>query len=425
MAALVNPPQAAEPVDEIDLSCEGFWAAPRESRDAAFARLRHDAPVHFFAESSDFSGLPPGPGYWALTRYEDVLHASRHPEVFSSGRGIRIYDAPPALERFRGSMIHMDDSRHARLRGLIQRGFTPRMVRQTEQWVRQVATSIVDEVIERHPEGECDAVEGIAGPLPLRVICRMMGIPAEDEPLVVRLTNAFVGAGDPEYCDGDDPAAAMARAGDEILEYAERLGAERRQRPRDDITTELMRADVDGERLSTREFGCFILLLVVAGNETTRNAIGHGIRALTDHPAQRRIWWEDFDATTPTAVEEILRWATPVRHLRRTAMTDTEVRGVRIRAGEKVVLWLDSANRDEDRFADPDVFDVRRAPNPHVALGGGGPHFCLGASLARQEIAVMFREIRSRLPGLHAAGEPAMLRSDFIHGIKRMPCAWT
>jgi cytochrome P450 len=257
----------------------------------------------------------------------------------------------------------MDDPRHGRLRRLIQCGFTPRMIRQTEEWVRQVAISIVDELMEQHPEGECDAVEGIAGPLPLRVICRMMGIPVEDEPRVFRLTNAYVGAGDPEYADGDDPAAAMVRAAGELFDDAQALGEERRHRPRDDITTELMRAEVDGERLSTREFGCFILLLAAAGNETTRNAVSHGIRALTDHPGQRRIWWDDFD--------------------------------------------------------------VRRAPNPHVALGGGGPHFCLGASLAREEIAVMFREIRSRLPGLHATGEPAMLRSDFVHGIKRMPCAWT
>jgi cytochrome P450 len=216
----------------------------------------------------------------------------------------------------------------------------------------------------------------------------------------------------------------MLRASEEIFQYAQALGEKRRHSPRDDITTELMRAEIDGERLSPEEFGSFILLLVVAGNETTRNAISHGIKAITDHPAQRRIWWDDFDAVTPSAVEEILRWATPVRYLRRTATTDTEIRGVRIREGEKVVLWLESANRDEERFSTPHTFDVRRAPNAHLAFGGGGPHFCLGASLARQEIAVIFREIRRRVPRLRVVCEPTMLRSDFVHGIKRMPCAW-
>ena len=206
--------------------------------------------------------------------------------------------------------------------------------------------------------------------------------------------------------------------------YAIELGTDRLANPRDDLTTALMHAEVDGERLTTAEFGSFFILLVVAGNETTRNAISHGIKALTDHPDQRALWWDDFPGITKTAVEEIVRWASPVINFRRTATEDTEIRGVPIKAGEKVVLWYNSANRDERTFTDPFTFDVRRDPNPQVGFGAGGPHFCLGANLARREITVMFEEIRRRLPELRVVGEPAYLESNFINGIKRMPCAW-
>jgi cytochrome P450 len=412
-------------VEDIDLSSARFWMAPRTLRDAALATLRREAPVRFFAESTDFSAVRPGAGYWALTRYDDVLAASRRPGLFSSARGIRIFDAPSELARFRVSMLNMDDPRHGRLRGLVQRGFTPRMIRQTEEWIREVAAAIVDDLLERHPGGGCDFVEEVSAPLPLRVICRMMGIPAEDEAAIFRCTNTFVGASDPDYNGGRTPLEAMTRASTEIVEYAQELGRDRRRRRRNDITSELMHAEVDGERLSTEEFGSFVLLLVIAGTETTRNAISHGLEALTDHPAQRAIWWDDFDAVKGSAVEEILRWSTPVRHLRRTTTADVEIRGVRISRGDKVVLWFESANRDEDHWSDPHRFDVRRSPNPHLTFGGGGPHFCLGASLARLEIGMMFEQIWRRLPRLRVVGEPELLRSDFINGIKRMPCAWS
>jgi cytochrome P450 len=418
---ITHPPAA--PVD-IDLSSARFWSRPRAERDAAFATLRREAPVCFLAESSDFSGLPPGPGYWALTRYEDVLQVSRQPRLFCSARGIRIPDLPPEISPYRTHMIVMDDPRHGQLRALIQRGFTPKMIRQTHRWVGEVAQTVVDDLLESHPDRMCDFVEEIAAPFPLRVICRMMGIPAEDEPPIVRWTNALVSPADPEYNGGAEPMDALLEASRDLFEYAQELGRDRLRRPRNDITSELMHAEVDGRRLSTEEFGCFVLLLVVAGNETTRHALSQGIRAHTDHPAQRAAWWDDFDTVTSTAVEEILRWATPVRGFRRTATADTEIHGVPIREGDKVVLWYESANRDERQFRDPHTFDVRRSPNAHVAFGGGGPHFCLGASLARGEIAVMFDEIRRRLPDLRVTGQPVMVESDLVHGIKRMPCAW-
>jgi hypothetical protein len=318
-------------------------------------------------------------------------------------------------------MISMDDPRHYRLRSIVAKAFTPKVVSQIEGYVRDKADGIVDTVLEKYPDGACDFVDEVAAPLPLQIICEMMGIPDEDERQVFAWTNTILGAGDPDY--GADFGALLEHSM-AMNAYAIELGTDRLANPRDDLTTALMHAEVDGERLTTAEFGSFFILLVVAGNETTRNAISHGIKALTDHPDQRALWWDDFPGITKTAVEEIVRWASPVINFRRTATEDTEIRGVPIKAGEKVVLWYNSANRDERTFADPFAFDVRRDPNPQVGFGAGGPHFCLGANLARREITVMFEEIRRRLPELRVVGEPSYLESNFINGIKRMPCAW-
>jgi methyl-branched lipid omega-hydroxylase len=295
------------------------------------------------------------------------------------------------------------------------------MVALVEEGVRRQAASVVDGVLERHPEGECDFVQEIASALPLRVICDMMGVPTEDHRRILAWTNVILGAGDPDYGGTLDD---LLRASFEINEYAQRLGEERRRHPRADVVSELMQATVEGEELTPEEFGSFFILLAVAGNETTRNAISHGMKALTDNPDQRRAWWDAFETMTPTAVEEIVRWASPVMYFRRTATADTELAGTRIREGDKLALFYISANRDESRFADPFTFDVGRDPNPQIGFGAGGPHFCLGASLARREIAVMFDEIRRRLPDLVVTGEPAMLSSQFVNGVKRMPCAW-
>ncbi|MDQ2942291.1 MAG: cytochrome P450 [Candidatus Dormibacteraeota bacterium] len=407
-------------LDEIDLSDTNFWLESLEFREAAFALLRREAPVKFFAELP-FEVFPAGPGYWALTRYDDIWHASRNPQLFCSGKGSNIPDLPIEISEFFGSMINMDDPKHARLRGIVQKGFTPKMIKQAEDYVRERATSVIDSVIERFPEGTCDFVAEIAAPLPLEVICDMMGIPSSDTKQIFTWTNVILGAGDPEYGGAFDKFMQTAL---EIFAYAQALGQDRLDHPRDDLTSSLMHAELDGQRLTPQEFGSFFILLVVAGNETTRNAISHGMAALTDYPDQRRIWWDDFATVAPTAVEEIVRWATPVIHFRRTATADTEIRGMKIAEGDKVVYWYNSANRDEDKFANPGVFDVRRSPNPQLGYGAGGPHFCLGANLARREITVMFDEIHRRLPNLVIMGEPARLQSPFINGIKRLPCAW-
>jgi cytochrome P450 len=275
-------------------------------------------------------------------------------------------------------------------------------------------------------KGECDFVTEIAAALPLKIICDMMGIPESQYRFVFDRTNVILGAGDPEYVS--EPAKiipALLSSGAELAQLMNELGALRRKDPTDDLTSALLHAEVDGETLTDQELASFFVLLVVAGNETTRNAISHGMKALCDYPAERARWAADVEGLAPTAVDEIVRWATPVIHFRRTATQDTVLSGQKIREGEKVVLWYNSGNRDESVWSDPFRFDVGRDPNPHVGFGGPGPHFCLGAHLARREITVMFREIFRRLPDLRVTGEADRLASFFIHGIKHMTCEFT
>ncbi|MGZ4725779.1 MAG: cytochrome P450 [Ilumatobacteraceae bacterium] len=407
----------------FELSDPEFWIAPRDYRYAAFRQLRAADELVFFDEwEFPNSPLPKGPGYWAVTRYDDVWAASRSPHVFISGRGVNIGDIPQEMNEFIGSMIAMDDPRHFRLRSIVAKGFTPRQITQVEGYVRTKATAIIDRLLEQFPEGECDFVEQVAAPLPLQIICEMMGIPPDDEAQIFHWTNVILGVGDPEYVGSFEQLLGVLM---QMFAYAQKLGEDRRASPGDDIASVLMHAEVDGERLTPQEFGSFFILLVVAGNETTRNAIAHGMKLLTDFPDQRRTWFDNFDAHTKTAVDEIVRYSTPVIHFRRTAMEDTVLRNTKIAAGQKVVLWYNSANRDETVFANADQFDIARPLQPQqVGFGAGGPHFCLGANLARREIAVIFDEIRARLSNLVITSEPDYLQSAFINGIKRMRCAW-
>jgi cytochrome P450 len=417
-------PRSVLKADEIQLGDIEFWARPLEEREGAFATLRAEKPLSFHAEPwLEALKLPRGPGFWAVTKHADVLEVSRSPEAFCSGRGTNIQDLPAPFLEFFGSMINMDDPRHARLRRIVSGGFTPRMLRRVEDDVQRVASAIVDDVIEK---GECDFVTEIAAALPLRIICNMMGIPESHHGFVFDRTNVILGAGDPEYVS--DPAQiipALLNAGAELARLVQELGRQRAAQPGDDLVSALVNAEVEGERLTESELGSFFVLLVAAGNETTRNAISHGMKALCDFPAERARWRADFEGVAPTAVEEIVRWASPVMHFRRTATRDLELGGQPIRAGEKVVLWYGSANRDAEAFDEPFRFDVTRTPNEHVGFGGPGPHFCLGAHLARREITVMFRELFTRLPDLEVVEEPQILQSFFIHGIKHMRCRFT
>ncbi|BBZ76120.1 linalool 8-monooxygenase [Mycolicibacterium anyangense] len=413
------PPEIA--LSDINLGTFEFWQLDDSVRDAAFATLRRESPITFFHEV-EYEGVPAGPGHWALTTLDDVYYASRHPDIFSSYPNITIGDQIPEVAEYFGSMIALDDPRHARLRNIVRSAFTPKVVARTEESVRDRARRLVAAMIENNPDGTGELVTELSGPLPLQVICDMMGIPESDHQQIFYWTNIILGFGDPDLTT--DFAEFMKVAMD-IGAYATALAEDRRRCPSDDLTTALVAAEVDGERLTSAEIASFFILLAVAGNETTRNAISHGVLALSRYPDQRRIWWNDFEATTSSAVEEIVRWASPVIYMRRTVTREIELSGVRMAEGDKVTMWYASANRDEDKFDNPWLFDVTRTPNHHVGFGGGGAHFCLGANLARREIAVVFEELRTRIPDIEVTEEPAMLLSAFIHGIKRLPVGWS
>jgi methyl-branched lipid omega-hydroxylase len=415
----IAPPEV--PLSDIDLGSWDFWGLDDDIRDGAFATLRREAPITFH-EAFVLNNADEVAGHWALTRHDDVFYASRHPEIFSSAGGITIGDQTAELNEYFGSMIAMDDPRHTRLRNIVRSAFTPRVLALIEDSVRQRARQLVEDMVAAHPDGRGELVSELAGPLPLQIICDMMGIPEQDHARIFHWTNVILGFGDPDIATDFDDFVSVAMA---IGAYAKQLAEDRRERPGDDLTTSLVDAELDGERLSSAEVASFFILLVVAGNETTRNAISHGVLALSRYPEQRESWWSDYHAVAPTAVEEIVRWASPVVYMRRTMSCDAELGGVKMAAGEKVTLWYNSANRDESKFADPWMFDVRRHPNPHLGFGGGGAHFCLGANLARREITVAFEELHRRIPDIQATEEPDRLHSAFIHGIKRLPVSWS
>ncbi len=410
-------------LEDIDLSdIEGFWTLPMAERHAAFATLRSEDPIRFFAEA-DTEFLPAGPGYWALTKHAHVVEASRRAEDFLSGKGTNIPDLPPEFNEFFGSMINMDDPRHARLRRLVSAGFTPRMLAKNADDVQAAATAIVDRLAET---GDCDFVTEVASRLPLKIICDMMAIPESHHDYVFDQSNIILSSGDPEFIDSDaNPLEAFLAAGAGLAALMDDVAQNVRGGDGHDLTTALVNASIDGDKLTREEIQSFFILLCVAGNETTRNSISWGLTYLTDNPDQRALLASDLDAHMPGAVEEIVRFASPVIHFRRTAGRDGVALGGKVFSeGDKVVLFYGSANRDTDVFADPDSFDITRDNSAHVGFGGPGPHFCLGAHLARRQIAVMFRELLTRLPGIHASGEPERLRSNFINGVKHLRCSW-
>ena len=402
---------------KLHLADSDFWQLPQAQRLTEFARLRSEEPVkHYPERHSQFSRVCTP--FWALTRHEDVWNVSRNPHVFCSSISIDIESTPSELSESVNSMINFDDPKHARMRRLVSSGFTPKRTAQLDYDLRRTAALIVDDVLERFGDGsEFDFVHHVASRLPLAAISDMIGIPASDQAQVLEWTNQAIAM--------DDPAVGIqgaSRASTAIADYALELGQVKQQRPTDDLVSVLMHAEVDGERLTTQEFANFFGLLVGAGNETTRNAISHGMRLLTLHPDQRQTWFDNFDQYAYRAADEIVRFETPITHMARVATADTVIRGVPIKAGEKVVLWYTSANRDGDVFERPDAFDITRALTPqHLGFGGGGPHFCLGANLARREIVVMFDEIRRRVPNLVITGEPTSVLHMSLHNIKSMP----
>lgn len=377
-----------------------------------FTWLRQHDPVHWHADG----GAPGWPGFWAVTRHEDVGYVSRHPEIFSSAQRLSLFGEIPEdhIQVQRLMMLNMDPPQHTRQRAFVNRGFTPRMIGRLEQHVAEICHSLLDG-IEQH--GTADFVTQIAAPLPLWVICELVGAPVADRERIFALSNTLIGSADPEF-QGEPHAQQNAAA--EVYAYGAELAERRRAEPADDIVTRLLQPDDNGEALSSEEFDMFFLLLTVAGNETTRNAAAGGMLALFEHPDQWQRVLAD-PALIPTAAEEIVRWVSPVNMFRRTAVCDTQLGGRPVAAGDKVVVFYASANRDEDVFPSPLEFDVGRDPNPHVGFGGGGPHFCLGRHLAALELRVLLQALAERMPGIRLAGEPARLRSNFINGIKHMP----
>lgn len=401
----------ASEIDIIDPLIYERGGVPHEQ----FAWLRAHDPVHWHYDPDEKV-----PGFWAVTTYDEVVQVSRHAELFSSHRRLSMFDEPAedTIDLYRLMMLFMDPPQHTHQRGYVNRGFTPRMIKKLEGHVRDICHELIDEV---SPRGTAEFVRDIAAPLPLYVICELLGAPVEDRDKIFDWSNQLIGFDDPDFETSFETAAAVSA---EILNYAHELAELRRDRPGDDIITRLLHPDDEGRELNRDEFAMFVLLLIMAGNETTRNATAGGMLAFFEHPGQWARLLADPSVIGTTA-DEVVRWVSPVNLFRRTATQDTELGGKRLKEGDKVVVFYPSANRDATIFAAPDTFDIGRDPNPHIGFGGGGPHFCLGTHLARLELTVIFDVLRERMPDIARAGEVRRLRSNFIMGIKELPVRFT
>jgi cytochrome P450 len=406
-----------------DLGSLEFWGQTAEERDRYFAHLRRDAPISRHEPPEDLLGMPEQSrtSYWAVVRYHDIRTVSRDPATYRSGAGVQFADAPPEMLEASQSFLAMDAPRHTKLRGLVSAAFTPRQVKRIEDGIRANAKRIVEEAA---PTGGGDFVELIARRLPLQTISDMLGVPEHDRERVVQAADELITASDPEYSGERPPLEILGSALFTLTTYANEMAAHRERHPGDDLMTALVQAEVEGDRLTHAEIGAFLVLLSVAGNDTTRHTTSHAMRALTLNPDQRELLLDDPDARLPDAVEEFVRWASPVMTFRRTTTREVELHGQTLPEGEKIVMFYHSGNRDEDAFENPWTFDITRSPNRHLGFGGGGPHYCMGASLARTQLHAIFREMLRVIPDIEV-GEPELLRSAFIHGVKRMPCTFT
>lgn len=411
--------------ETLSIANPEFWHQPLAARMAHFADLRASGPFTEAGVLNPLSGEEEV--FYAVTRYAELVEISRRPQDFCSGRGsIAIGDMPEEAMEFFGSFITMDDPRHARQRGIVSRSFTPRALQAVLDSVETICTEVIDDMCEK---GEVDLVEAISAPFPLLVICDMMGIPRSEFTTVLNATNVILGAGDPDMLGGQtDIISALFDAGMQLTMLMNDLAEHRRANPVDDLTSALVHNDVGEEMLAPHEIAPFFILLAVAGNDTTRTATSIGMNLLAENPDQRRIWQDDIEGVTPSAVEEIVRVASPVTFMRRTVTRDLTFAEHDFGEGDRVVLFYGAANRDPRVFDDPERFDLRRDPNVHVGFGGPGPHFCLGAHLARRELSVMFRQLLTRLPDIEVTGDPVPLQAmgiPLVGGIKHLPVRFT
>lgn len=417
----VQPLQSsARPYDAIDLSSRAFWSTTAADRERSFAELRAERPVSWHPPVEDaLMHDPEDKGYWAVTRHADIVAVSRNSEVFLSGKGVLFENVPEELLEASQSFLAMDPPRHTKIRKVVHAAFTPRQVRRIDDSIKANAAAIVDELVTAG--SGVDFVEHCAKELPIRTLSDMVGIPESERRQVAEAADAMVSWADPQYLAGRNPLEVLLGSQMYLHQVAGALAAQRRADPGDDLISSLVHAEVDGDRLSDAEVAAFFVLLAVAGNDTTRQTTSHALKALTDFGDQRARLLEDFDTHIGTAVEEFIRWASPVMTFRRTAATDFELNGQTVLAGEKVVMFYSSGNWDTGVFTDPQRLDLGRHPNPHLGFGGGGRHFCLGAHVARAQLRAILGELLTTLPHI-TAGEPTYLQGNFVHAIRSMPC---
>ncbi|MFI9387903.1 cytochrome P450 [Kutzneria sp. NPDC052558] len=410
----------ARPYDDVDLSSRAFWSTTAADRERTFALLREQRPVSWHPPVQDaLLHDPDDPGYWAAVRHADIVEISRRNDVFASGHGVLFENIPQNMLEASQSFLSMDAPRHTKLRRLVGSAFTPRQVARIEERIRADAAEIVRELAEAG--SGADFVEHCARQLPLRTLSDMLGVSEEQREQTCEAANDLISWADPAHLGDRAPFDMILTAQAFLHQVAFGLAEDRRARPADDLMTSLVRAEIDGERLTDEEIAAFFVLISVAGNDTTRQTTSHALKALTDFPEQRAWLAADYDGRVGPAVEEFLRWSSPVMTFRRTATAEFELSGRRIRPGDKVVMFYPSGNWDTEVFADPNSFDLSRDPNPHIAFGGGGVHFCLGSQLARTQLRALFRELLRQLPDI-TAGEPEYLAGNFVHAIRAMPC---
>ncbi|WP_445188385.1 cytochrome P450 [Pseudonocardia sp. Cha107L01] len=408
----------------IDVSSKAFWAQTSEQRDERFARLRAEDPVSWQRPVEDAVAPDPNdPGYWAVTRHADIVKVSRDAKSFISGQGVLFDLLPPEFLEMSQSFLAMDAPRHDHLRKLVSSAFTPKRIQRIDEQIKVAAREVVDSFA-ADPSGEIEFVERCAEPLPVRLFCDMFGVPEEVRAQTAKSAGDVVSWADPERLGDRSPAEVTLEACQILHGIAGELTAERRKNPADDLFTSLVQAEVDGERLTDHDIGAFFTLLSVAGTDTTKHTSAFTVKAMTEFPDQRDWLRADFDGRIKTALEEFVRFASPVMTFRRTAVVETELAGRKIIPGDKVVLFYPSGNRDEDVFDEPERFDLSRDPNPHVGFGGGGLHFCLGNQLAKGALRALFSELLTRVPDFQA-GEPDLLGTNFMRGVKRLPFTFT